>query len=150
VSGAPCGFDAAAPQLDPALRRAADLALAAPPAAAERATALRKCVRDEVKVLFGAVDVLASPATPTTAPPVGMDTPPGHEDRTPVDWSYFTYPFNLTGNPGLSLAVALAANGLPIGLQLVGRAWVETILLRVAAAVELPGLRAPMFESSEG
>jgi aspartyl-tRNA(Asn)/glutamyl-tRNA(Gln) amidotransferase subunit A len=65
-----------------------------------------------------------------------VDVPPGHGDRNAVDWSYFTYPFNLTGNPAASYPVARDTRGLPIGLQLVAALDGEPTLLRVAAALE--------------
>lgn len=93
------------------------------------------CVR-QVQEAFTRFDVLAMPTTPVTAPPVGVDVPAGHEGRNPVDWSYFTYPFNLSGNPAVSMPIGLASNGMPVGLQLVGRWGDERTLLAAAAALE--------------
>ncbi|MCC2633565.1 MAG: putative amidase, partial [Ramlibacter sp.] len=62
--------------------------------------------------------------------------PAGHAGRNAVDWSYFTYPFNLTGHPAASIPVGFDAARLPIGLQLVGRLDGEATILRVAAAIE--------------
>ncbi|MFF4060712.1 amidase [Streptomyces sp. NPDC001668] len=47
-----------------------------------------------------------------------------------------TIPFSVTGHPALSLPIGFAANGLPIGLQIVGRPFEEATVLRVAAALE--------------
>ena len=47
-----------------------------------------------------------------------------------------TIQFNVTGHPAISVPTALAAEGLPIGVQLAGRAWDEATLLRIARAVE--------------
>jgi amidase len=64
-------------------------------------------------------------------------------------WSYGRYatPFNLTGQPSLSVPLTTSADGLPIGLQIVGPRWSEMRLLRVARALEagglLPGFRRP-------
>ncbi|MFI2369943.1 amidase [Streptomyces sp. NPDC018833] len=61
----------------------------------------------------------------------------------PADWpppklanDMQTIPFSVTGHPALSLPIGFAANGLPIGLQIVGRAFEEATVLRVAAALE--------------
>jgi aspartyl-tRNA(Asn)/glutamyl-tRNA(Gln) amidotransferase subunit A len=88
------------------------------------------------QLLWRELDLLLTPTLPVTALPVGVDVPPGHEGRNAVDWSYFTYPFNLTGNPAASYPVGRDANGLPIGLQLVAAPDGETTILRVAAALE--------------
>ena len=52
-----------------------------------------------------------------------------------MDWSPFTWPFNMTGQPAMSLPCGFAA-GMPVGLQLVGRMFDEATLLRVARAYE--------------
>ena len=51
-----------------------------------------------------------------------------HESFLPV--------FNATGQPAISLPLAMSASGLPIGIQLVGRFGAEALLLRVAAVLE--------------
>jgi aspartyl-tRNA(Asn)/glutamyl-tRNA(Gln) amidotransferase subunit A len=110
------------------------------------AQALRTQARAETEALFQHVDVLLTPTMPVTAPRVGVDVPAGHEGRNAVDWSYFTYPFNLTGHPAASCPVGLDAAGLPIGLQIVAPMDGEPQIFRVAAALErlypirLPGL----------
>jgi aspartyl-tRNA(Asn)/glutamyl-tRNA(Gln) amidotransferase subunit A len=60
-------------------------------------------------------------------------------DGCPVSrrgWSAFTYPFNLTGNPAITLPCGWTAEGLPVGLQLVGRRLEDAVVLRAAAAFE--------------
>jgi aspartyl-tRNA(Asn)/glutamyl-tRNA(Gln) amidotransferase subunit A len=55
-----------------------------------------------------------------------------------VEASYarFTCPFNLTGQPAISLPCGFSKDGLPIGLQIVGRPFDEPTLLRIAHAYE--------------
>jgi aspartyl-tRNA(Asn)/glutamyl-tRNA(Gln) amidotransferase subunit A len=106
------------------------------PLGEEQAAALRAQARQELACAFEACDVLLSPTMPVTAPEVGVDVPRGHEGRNAVDWSYFTYPFNLTGHPALTVPVGRDAAGLPIGLQVVGRPGDEATAIRVAAAIE--------------
>lgn len=122
--------------VSPALRQAvAGLQGFGPPAEAELAA-----VRDETlaraEAVFRGVDVLLTPTVPVTALPVGVDVPPGHAGRNAVDWSYFTYPFNLTGHPAASYPVGFDGEGLPIGLQIVGPLDGEAAILRVASALE--------------
>ena len=50
--------------------------------------------------------------------------------------SSFTYPFNLTGNPAITLPCGWTAKGLPVGLQFVGRRLEDAVVLRAAAAFE--------------
>lgn len=53
-----------------------------------------------------------------------------------MDWTPFTYPFNFTGQPAASIPCGKTADGLPIGLQIVGRHFDDIGVLRVAAAFE--------------
>lgn len=100
------------------------------------AMALREQAMTRAATLFQQLDLLLTPTMPVTAPRVGVDVPAGHAGRNAVDWSYFTYPFNLTGHPAASIPVGFDAAGLPIGLQLVGRLDGEATILRAAAAIE--------------
>lgn len=84
-------------------------------------------------------DLLLTPTMPTPAFPVGRDQPIGPNGEEWVDWSPFTYPFNLTGQPALSIPCGATAAGLPIGLQIVGRNFDEAGVLRAARAYEASG-----------
>lgn len=97
---------------------------------------LRQQAVAEAQAFFRGVDVLLTPTLPVTALPVGVDVPEGHAGRNAVDWSYFTYPFNLTGHPAASYPVGRDRSGLPIGLHLVAGLDGEAAILRVAAALE--------------
>jgi Asp-tRNA(Asn)/Glu-tRNA(Gln) amidotransferase A subunit family amidase len=56
----------------------------------------------------------------------------------------FVFPSNLTGHPALSFTAGYDAEGLPVGMQLIGRPWEEHLLLRVGEAAEqLVERRAP-------
>ena len=57
-------------------------------------------------------------------------------DANIISWVAYTYPFNLTGSPAASLPVGFTDTGLPVGLQLVARAFCEIDILRLAAAYE--------------
>lgn len=64
-----------------------------------------------------------------------------------------TIPFSVSGHPALSLPIGFAANGLPIGIQIIGRAFDEATMFRVAAALEAElgqrGERPPEPEDTE-
>ncbi|OEJ93683.1 amidase [Streptomyces thermolilacinus] len=84
-------------------------------------------------------DVLLTP-TLTVLPPVLGAAPegPGFQERWReyADWLAFTYPFNITGQPAISLPAGRAAGNLPVGVQLVGAPGAEDRLLGLAAAFE--------------
>jgi amidase len=48
----------------------------------------------------------------------------------------FTYPFNITGQPGVSLPLGWSSEGLPIGVQLVGQPYAESLIIALAAQLE--------------
>jgi Asp-tRNA(Asn)/Glu-tRNA(Gln) amidotransferase A subunit family amidase len=52
------------------------------------------------------------------------------------DWCHFMYPFNLTGQPAISVPMGSGGDGLPVGLQIVGRRFEDDMVLRAAAAWE--------------
>lgn len=103
-----------------------------------------------VRELFGGkVDALATPTTPCTAPPLRAAAEQSGESNTGLIVALMKHIFlaNLLGLPALSVPVGYGADGLPIGLQLVGAHYDEATVLRLAHAVELsaelPRRRAP-------
>lgn len=93
-------------------------------------------LREKLRQFFEGFDLLLSPATPCAAFDVGLNTPPNQLDRNIVSWVYYTYPFNLTGQPAASLPVGFTKSGLPVGLQMVAKINSETDIFRSAAAFE--------------
>jgi len=83
-------------------------------------------------------DLLITPTMPGTAFTAGLDEPDGWRRKTlaPLDWTPFTFPFNLTGQPAATLPCGFDSNGLPIGIQIVGRWRDDATVLRAAAAFE--------------
>jgi len=81
---------------------------------------------------FEKFDVLLLPTTAVTAPPIeNMDSAAFAPKLT-----RFTAPFNLTGLPALSLPCGFSPDGLPVGLQIVGRSWHEKKVLQAGFAYE--------------
>lgn len=101
-------------------------------------------MREKLRTFFDDYDLLLSPATPSAAFDVELNTPPALSDRNIVSWVYYTYPFNLTGQPAASIPAGLTREGLPVGLQMVGRINSEIDIFRAAAAFEAA---RPWFES---
>ena len=60
----------------------------------------------------------------------------GRSTPTMIDRMPFTYPFNLTGQPAASVPCGFTSDGLPVGLQIVGRWRDEATVLRAAACFE--------------
>jgi len=96
----------------------------------------RYALRDKLREFFERYDILLSPVLPVTSLDVGKNVPDHLADRNPVSWVYYTYPFNLTGQPAASVCAGFASDGMPIGLQIVGRALGEYDVVRAAAAFE--------------
>jgi len=94
-----------------------------------RAQKVRTLVKQDFDSAFEKVDVIAGPTTPTTAFRLGEKT----DDPLQMYLSdVLTLSCNLAGIPGISLPCGMDGNGLPIGLQLVGPAFEEQLLLRIA------------------
>jgi len=84
------------------------------------------------------IDVLATPTLPIVAPPIEGDVVAVGRSREDVRMALLrlTRPGNLTGLPSISLPCGFSAENLPVGLQLTGKRWNESALLRVAYAYE--------------
>jgi aspartyl-tRNA(Asn)/glutamyl-tRNA(Gln) amidotransferase subunit A len=80
-------------------------------------------------------DLLLTPQMPVPAFAVGHTKPP-ESDYGWIDWSPFTYPFNLTQQPAASVPCGFTSDGLPIGLQIVGPPHRDHLVLRAARAFE--------------
>jgi aspartyl-tRNA(Asn)/glutamyl-tRNA(Gln) amidotransferase subunit A len=78
-------------------------------------------------------DLLATPTLAVAAFDVGQETPV--KGRW-TDWTPFTYPFNLTGQPAASIPCGFTKAGLPVGLQIVGPRFADALVLRAARAFE--------------
>jgi aspartyl-tRNA(Asn)/glutamyl-tRNA(Gln) amidotransferase subunit A len=81
-------------------------------------------------------DVLVTPTLPLTAFPVGRDVPDGSSSPDWTSWTPYTYPFNLTQQPALSVPCGFSSTGLPIGLQIVGPRHADALVLRVGDAYQ--------------
>jgi aspartyl-tRNA(Asn)/glutamyl-tRNA(Gln) amidotransferase subunit A len=139
-AGAAAGVAALSPeragQLDPGLaalaergaRRSALDWLAADLQRAEIGTAMGRFHQEH--------DLLLTPTLPIVAFEAGRDVPPDWPDRDWPSWTPFTYPFNLTQQPAISVPCGTTASGLPVGLQIVGPRHADALVLRAARAFE--------------
>ncbi len=92
--------------------------------------------REHVRSFFGRYDLLLTPTLPVAAFEAGRNVPGQLSDRNIVSWVYYTYPFNLSGNPAASIPCGFTKEGLPIGLQIVSGTNRESDIFRAAAAFE--------------
>ena len=89
-------------------------------------------VRKKFEQFFESYDFLLTPTTPIAAPTIE-----GHDAVEQAGrLTRFTAPFNLAGLPALSLPCGFTKDGLPIGLQIISRAWGEFKVLNIGHAFE--------------
>jgi aspartyl-tRNA(Asn)/glutamyl-tRNA(Gln) amidotransferase subunit A len=89
-------------------------------------------IRKRCELFFESYDLLITPTTPIAAPTIA-----GHDAVEQAGrLTRFTAPFNLTGLPALSLPCGFTREGLPIGLQIVSRAWADAKALNAGYAYE--------------
>jgi aspartyl-tRNA(Asn)/glutamyl-tRNA(Gln) amidotransferase subunit A len=94
---------------------------------------VRTLIRQDFNQAFEEVDLIATPVTPTPAFKLGAKV----EDPLQMYLSdIFTISVNLAGLPAVALPCGFSKSGLPIGLQLIGRAFEEETILRAAHAYE--------------
>jgi aspartyl-tRNA(Asn)/glutamyl-tRNA(Gln) amidotransferase subunit A len=85
---------------------------------------------------FQGYDLLVLPTQPVPALPNGQDLNDATAERHWVDWSPFSYPFNMARLPAATVPCGLTSGGLPIGLQIVGPRHADHRVLRAARAFE--------------
>jgi aspartyl-tRNA(Asn)/glutamyl-tRNA(Gln) amidotransferase subunit A len=124
-------------ELDPGFLKGALIGRDMPAAQLARAMAERAALYLKLMDWHQDFDLLLTPAMPTPAMKLGSDTPPdGSFGDHWTNWSNYTYPFNLTGQPAGSVPVGLTKAGLPVGLQIVGRPGADAQVLAAMAAME--------------
>ncbi|MDZ7271379.1 MAG: Asp-tRNA(Asn)/Glu-tRNA(Gln) amidotransferase subunit GatA [candidate division KSB1 bacterium] len=99
-----------------------------------KAQRVRSLLREEFAQAFRKVDCVVTPTSPTTAFGLGERT---QDPLTMYMSDVYTVSPSLCGLPAISVPCGKDRNGLPIGLQVIGRYFDEATLLRVARAVEL-------------
>ncbi|MBQ26769.1 MAG: Asp-tRNA(Asn)/Glu-tRNA(Gln) amidotransferase GatCAB subunit A [Nitrospiraceae bacterium] len=116
-----------------------------------KAQQARKMIRADFEAAFQEVDVIVTPTTPTPAFRIGEKT------ADPVQMylsDIYTISANLGGFPAISVPCAMSRDGLPIGMQILGRWFDELTMLQVAFAFEQETdwhlKRAPISEDSNG
>jgi len=98
-----------------------------------KAQKVRTRIAEDFRAAFETVDAILTPTAPNTAFPVGemLDDP----IKMYLN-DVFTVPASMAGLPGVSVPAGLAGDGLPLGLQVLGRAFDEETVLKVAGLLE--------------
>jgi aspartyl-tRNA(Asn)/glutamyl-tRNA(Gln) amidotransferase subunit A len=108
---------------------------------AARNFALVMLIREKAVAASAGYDFLISPTSPITAY-AATEATPGDDPAKPFEHIGFTVPFNMSEQPAASLCAGYDADGLPIGLQIVGQRFDDLGVLRMARAYE--ALRPPL------
>jgi aspartyl-tRNA(Asn)/glutamyl-tRNA(Gln) amidotransferase subunit A len=99
---------------------------------------VQKRVRAEFEAEFQEVDAIVAPTAPVPAPPIGTEYVEVDGEQIGVRAALvgMNRPANFTGHPAISVPCGFTREGLPVGLQLIGRSFDESTLLRIAFAYE--------------
>jgi aspartyl-tRNA(Asn)/glutamyl-tRNA(Gln) amidotransferase subunit A len=129
------------PRMDPDLVTLIERASRLGPSDFGEALARRSALWHTTREFFERFELLLSPTLPVPAFAAGRRAPEGMTGTSgPLppfpDWLPFTYPWNLTGQPAATVPCGFTRNGLPVGLQIVGRRFADATVLRAAAAFE--------------
>ena len=94
--------------------------------------------RNKMQAFFEEYDLLLTPTLAVPAFEIGIYGPReiAGKPAQPLGFMPFTYPFNVTGQPAASVPCGFSDDGLPIGLQIVGRRFADAVVLKAAAVFE--------------
>ena len=137
-SGAAMLVNAIAPDkrklIDPGLREVAEEGAKISAAELHDAQMKRSALGTQMNLFHRDHDLLVTPTLAVAAFDVGLECPPGKQRW--IDWTPFSFPFNLTQQPAASIPCGLTREGLPVGLHLVGPRYGDALVLRAARAFE--------------
>ena len=103
-----------------------------------KAQRARAIIKEDIVEALRRADVLVTPAAPIPAPRIGQKTVviEGHEEEVLGYLTRLTRPLNQAGLPACTVLCGFSSEGLPVGLQIIGGAFDEATVLRVANAYE--------------
>jgi aspartyl-tRNA(Asn)/glutamyl-tRNA(Gln) amidotransferase subunit A len=126
----------ARPNLDPGLRAIAGEGETISLKDHTAATLARAAYGSAMRQFMADYDCLLTPAVATPAFDAGLLTPLGDDGNAWLGWTPFSYPFNLTQQPAASVNCGFTSDGLPVGLQIVGRMFDDRGVLVASRAYE--------------
>lgn len=123
--------------MDPTLVKMLEFGLTLTGGDLARALRWRRSFASRVFTWFRDYDILIVPTAPVTAFPIGVPGPRviSGKKTSPHAWFNWTWPFNVTGQPALSLPI-VPETGLPAGIQIVGRRGQDSLVLAFAEELE--------------
>jgi len=103
-----------------------------------KAMDVRKTIYESFYKIFKEYDILITPTTAVPAFDLGISFPSKIQDKnvSPTAWQAFTFPINLTGHPAASVPCGWSKEGLPFGMQIIGKMFDEKTVLQVSKAFE--------------
>jgi aspartyl-tRNA(Asn)/glutamyl-tRNA(Gln) amidotransferase subunit A len=122
--------------LDPGLREMADSGSAISLKDYLAAVAARGACASTMRQFMRNYDFLLTPAVATAAFDTGLLAPFDKAGNAWMNWTPFSFPFNLTQQPAASVPCGFTSDGLPVGLQIVGRMFDDAGVLAASAAYE--------------
>jgi aspartyl-tRNA(Asn)/glutamyl-tRNA(Gln) amidotransferase subunit A len=104
----------------------------------EQGRRIRRAAEERYAAIFAGVDLMVLPTVPAPAPLLSEDASPWERPDEPFVEvpSRYTRLFNFIGYPAITVPCGLTSQGLPVGLQIAGRPFDESAVLRVARAYE--------------
>jgi len=123
-------------QLDPGLKRMADEGAALSLKDYLKANAARGTYGSQWRQLMDTYDFVLTPTVATAAFDTGQLTPLDDDGNAWMAWTPFSFPFNLTQQPAASVNCGFTKDGLPVGLQIVGKMYDDAGVLAASSAYE--------------
>jgi aspartyl-tRNA(Asn)/glutamyl-tRNA(Gln) amidotransferase subunit A len=123
-------------QLDPGLRQMAEEGVKIPLKKYLAVNAARGAYGSKLRQFMEHYDFILTPSVATPAFDVGQLSPLDDDGRAWMQWTPFSFPFNLTQQPAASVPCGFTKDGLPVGLQIVGRMFDDAGVLAASAAYE--------------
>ena len=126
---------------DPSTRDRLLAGLLIPATALSAARRVRRRFQEEMRRLFDRFDILLAPSTPFSAPQIGQvfERIGGHDVAIRANLGMYTQPISFVGLPVVSVPVA-ASGAMPLGVQIIGPAHQEVLILQVARQLERDGV----------
>lgn len=125
-------------KMDPELVRTIEIGLGYSLEDIKRAELQRERIYEDICKTFKDYDILITPTTTCLPFELYKSKPDKIDDKEafPLDWLPYTYPFNMSGHPVASIPCGWSKEGLPIGMQIIGKRLDDLKVLQVSRAFE--------------